>query len=103
MSNQTIINNFDLITPIFTKNNISFIEALYELEEYFAQGYEEFDLVSCLTGEIVNDYDFIIHTSYNPQTYKLSDIFDLLPYLKHFTSITCNQIINLPLTLWEKA
>ncbi len=102
MSTQTNLSKFDLITPQFTKNNISFLEALHELEEYFAQGFDKFDLVSCLTGEIVNDYDFIIHTPYNPQTYKLSDIFDLLPYLHHFTSITCNQLIGMPVTLWEK-
>ena len=103
MSTQTNLSKFDLITPQFTKNNISFLEALYELAEYFAQGYDKFDLVSCLTGEIVNEYDFIIHTPYNPQAYKLSDIFDLLPYLHHFTSITCNQLIGMPVTLWEKA
>lgn len=101
MSTQTIINNFDLITPIFTKNNISFIEALYELEEYFAQGYEEFDLASCLTGEIVNDYDFIINSPIGSESYKLNDIFELIPYFKHFTSIICPRLIDIP--VWEKA
>lgn len=103
MQNTINIPKFDLITPQFTKNNISFIEALYELEEYFAQGYQKFDLICCLTGEIVNEYDFTIHTPYNPQTYKLNDIFELLPYFNHFTSITCNQITGTPLLLWKRS
>lgn len=103
MSIQTNLSKFDLITPQFTKNNISFLEALYELEEYFAQGYDKFDLVSCLTGEIVNDYDFIINSSNGSQIYKLNDIFDVIPYFNRFSSITCNQLIGMPVTLWEKA
>lgn len=101
MQNTINIPKFDLITPQFTKNNISFIEAIYELEEYFARGYEEFDLVSCLTGEIVNEYDFTINTPYNPQTYKLHDIFELIPYLNHFTAITCDRLIEIP--LWKRS
>ncbi len=69
---------------IFNKSykNLTFIEVLNVLSEYFAiTGNNEIPpIMSEETGEVINGYKILVENT----PYNLEDIFELIPYLNRF-------------------
>ena len=75
-------------------------QILLEYQDLCGQGYDENDIqiVSDITGEIINSYTFHI----NNQPHTLSQIIDLLPYFDKFDNLTIPQICDLDINYLEK-
>ena len=101
--NNNLLTQFDLYTPHSNSYNLSLKEVLHKLSQYLATGADKFDLVWCMSGEIVNDYIFITIADGKETECTLADLLDLILYLNRFDAIVCDQLDpDNRIILWNK-